>query len=76
MAGDHNTKESGTGSDAAALGAYNVTEHLMSTPEAAEHLATSVNTSAPDKSPGLTAAEVRSVFCISFHLLWCSFFLS
>jgi hypothetical protein len=59
MSNNSKSKDSGKGKEAPALGAYDVTEHLMGVPEVADRLATNVNASAPEKSPGLSAVEVR-----------------
>jgi hypothetical protein len=51
--------------ETAAEGAYHVTEHLLSTEEAAKLLETSVNVDHPERSLGLSADEVSAlpVFC-------------
>jgi hypothetical protein len=55
MATDKKTVEN----DAVAKGGYHVTEHLMSTSEVANLLATNVDVNNPSKSQGLSSQEVR-----------------
>jgi hypothetical protein len=52
------TEERNGEKDAATVGAYHVTEHIMSVPEVADRLATNVDVDHPDKSPGLSTDEV------------------
>jgi hypothetical protein len=52
----------GVGGDkaASALGAYDVTEHMMSHAECADRLGTSIDLENPHKTKGLTKEEVRT----------------
>jgi hypothetical protein len=60
-AGDEESGEGGGDQKVgSALGAYDVTEHLMEPQEVADKLQTSINIETPHKSTGLTKDEVRA----------------